>query len=279
MVKCVFHNDLDGHCAGGIVKLKHPEAEMIEMVYGWRFPWERIKQEDTVYMVDFSLEPFEDMLRLSNSCKLIWIDHHISALEEAKTHPEFSTVPGLRQNGVAACVLTWTYCFPDKQMPRTVKLLGSYDVWDFADPWTLPFQYGMRSKETDPAKDMSWWKTLLKESMWVEEIIKDGQVIVDYEEQSSKKYVKAYSFETEIDGLRAIACNRGIASSKMFDSVWDESKYDIMISFCRLKTKRWTISLYSTKPEVDCSAIAKKYGGGGHHSSAGCTVQELPFQY
>ena len=40
-----------------------------------------------------------------------------------------------------------------------------------------------------------------------------------------------------------------------------------MIPF-RFDGKEWSYSLYTTK-DIDCSALAKKYGGGGHKKAAG----------
>jgi len=112
----------------------------------------------------------------------------------------------------------------------------------------------------------------------------------------------------------AIAVNLGDTDSKVFDSVWrkrceecrgsgmydlpggyvpDTRKfeckrcngtgylepYDLMITFVRQKDKLWNVSLYSTKPDVDCGAIAKSFGGGGHLGAAGFQRKELPFEY
>ena len=54
--------------------------------------------------------------------------------------------------------------------------------------------------------------------------------------------------------------------------------YDLMITFVRRKDKLWNVSLYSTKEDVDCGAICKSFGGGGHKGAAGFQVKELPFE-
>lgn len=45
--------------------------------------------------------------------------------------------------------------------------------------------------------------------------------------------------------------------------------------------KKWVFSIYSTHPEIDCSVLAKKYGGGGHKGAAGfqCIGMELPLEF
>ena len=37
------------------------------------------------------------------------------------------------------------------------------------------------------------------------------------------------------------------------------------------------VSLYSTREDVDCGAIAKSLGGGGHKGAAGFICDELPW--
>ena len=37
----------------------------------------------------------------------------------------------------------------------------------------------------------------------------------------------------------------------------------------------YTFSFYSTKEEIDCSEIAKSFGGGGHRWASGCTVKNF----
>jgi len=41
--------------------------------------------------------------------------------------------------------------------------------------------------------------------------------------------------------------------------------------------KKWSYSVYSTKPDIDCSAFAKRYGGGGHKGAAGFYSDSLIF--
>ncbi len=52
--------------------------------------------------------------------------------------------------------------------------------------------------------------------------------------------------------------------------------YDGIMSFSyNAKTDSWNTSLYSNKPEVDCSLIAKQFGGGGHKGAAGCSIKDF----
>ncbi len=270
---CFYHSaDLDGHCSGAIVKKAYPDCELIGINYGDEFPWDKAKNENVI-MVDFSLQPFEDMIRLNQeAASFIWLDHHISAIKEAKEH-SFECM-GILDTKRAGCELTWNFYFSTHTWPDTVRLLGRYDVWDHSDERTLPFQHGMKSRSTRPEENMDLWEEWFKS--FPTEILEEGEVIHNYVNQDNEKYASLFAFETELDGLKCIAINRMMTNSQMFDSVWDEEKYDAMMTF-GFKKNCWTVSLYSTKEDIDVSEIAKARDGGGHKGAAGFQCEELPF--
>lgn len=278
-MKCFYHSaDLDGKCSGAIVKLFNPECEMIGINYGDAFPWETITQGETVFMVDFTLQPFSDMIRLDYICNggLNWIDHHKTAIEEAHKHAFLVAVGGIQslQVGQAACELTWR-ALSTEPMPRAVFLLGRYDVWDHHNhPGSLEFQYGMRAYDARP-ECTGFWKGIFFSS--IENDIDTGRSLLAFERRQNEMYVKSCAFEVELDGLRCIAVNKGLTNSLLFESVYDPEKHDAMLSFCR-RPGKWTVSIYATKPEVDASAICKARGGGGHKGAAGFQCETLPFK-
>lgn len=282
-MKCFYHSaDLDGHCSGAIVKLKFPECEMIGINYGDTIDINNINQDEEVFMVDFCLQPFDGMLELNKKAKLHWIDHHAKgSIDEAFQRGFLASGGQLLEVGKAGCELTWQYLFPEKDIPECIFLLGRYDVWDHkADINILPFQYGMRNNSDTRPTNIILWQKLFQSSFEVHEIIKTGKTILDYEMNQNIKFCKAYAFETEFNGLKAICANRGFTNSKLFDSVYNPLKHHLMITFCRKKlpSKTWTVSLYSTRNDVDCGEIAKSYGGGGHKGAAGFQCSEIPFE-
>lgn len=293
-MKCFYHSaDLDGHCSGAIIKYKYRTCDLVPINYGDPFPWDIINYKETVYMVDFSLQPFSDMIKLKQtSGDLIWIDHHKTAIQAwMESNCDFK---GIRIDGQAGCELVWDHCFTSPR-PRVVNLLGRYDVWDH-DGWpdVLPFQYGLRLEDTDPRTSMNLWRALFEDDNRCSNFVLMGETVLRYESQTNTKFCKAYAFETLMPinpnpmgdalgsqrHLRAICANKGFTNSKLFDSLWNPEKYAIMITFCRLPMRKglWTVSLYSDHLDVDCGAIAKAFGGGGHKGAAGFQCQELPFE-
>lgn len=277
-MKCFFHSaDLDGHCSGALVKWVYPDCEMIGIDYGDEFPWGSIQLSECVFMVDFSLQPFSKMLTLNERCRLIWIDHHRTALDEYKKQPR--RIMGIQEEEKAGCELTWEYLFPDDIIPYPVRFLGRYDVWDHAQEEVLPFQMGMRLQFTWPDRVYPLWSALFSyDHALFDNILQSGQTILAYQSQQNAKYSRAFAFETTLDGLNLIAVNALLTNSKIFDSVFDPARHQAMCTFGWAKGK-WKVSLYSGNPAItDVSAIAKARGGGGHPGAAGFYCDELPFE-
>lgn len=273
---CIYHNaDLDGHCSGALVKLKHPMTQMIGMNYGDSL--DTLPSREPIYVVDFHIDPFERMIELMATHPVIWIDHHKTAIEDYKDNEKQIEATGSKcylDNSLAACEITWKVLHPDSIMPKAVRLLGRYDVWDHSDPDVLPFQFACRLNPTEPSYDesMSFWNGLLMAGqISTDEIIHQGRTIIQYIDTENLKVCQHTAYPVKFDGLNCIACNRSLTNSKLFDSVSDQ--YDAMITYY-FNGKRWTVSIYSTK--MDVSNIAKKRGGGGHAKACGFTCQELP---
>jgi len=272
MIVIYYHRqDLDGMCSGEIVRRHHPEAKLVGVNYNEPFDNSIISKGDTVYVVDFSFT-YEEMLWLNNNCELTWIDHHRSAMENLND----LNFRGLRRIGTAACLLCWEYLYPNRPIPYFVKLLSDYDVWNHKNPDVLAFQYGIRLHENTRPGSSIWTDYFNDSSDWalektaVQKTIANGQLILEYETAQNAKYAASMAYEAEFESYRAIVINKPFSNSKIFDSVYDSDKHDIMIIFgCKEPGTPYKYSLYCNKPEIDVSKLAVKYGGGGHKGAAG----------
>jgi hypothetical protein len=276
-MKCFYHSaDLDGKCSAAIVKRKYPDIELIGADCGYPYPLDTLKRDESVFMVDFSLQPFEDMIRLNELTNLVWIDHHASAMRESVKHDYDKKINGLRRDRIGACALCWEWFF-DSKLPMAVRLLAEYDVWDHRDPFTLPFQYGMRNVSDNGPHSNIWGDLFRDDAKLIAEIVREGFTIINY--QSKQNTIKAdmLCFETKMDGLRLICANYGPGNSQFFDSVWDAKQHDAMCLFYWRKN-RWDVSLYSDKPNVNLGEICKARKGGGHRGSAGFHCDVLPWE-
>jgi hypothetical protein len=101
-----------------------------------KFPWDEIKKEETVVLVDFSLQPYEDMIKLYNATggNLIWIDHHSTAIIAVTTlmkEHNIKDIPGLCSTSKSGCELAWDYYIKTDIIPAAVQYIGDYDTWKF----------------------------------------------------------------------------------------------------------------------------------------------------
>lgn len=280
-VICFYHSaDLDGICCGALFKKYLPGAELIGFNYGDDFPWEKVNG-NTVYMADVSL-PRADMIRLKSVAKeLYFFDHHKTAIEYCSD----LNLKGSQMIGLAGCELVSDWFAPGERT-TAVTLLGRYDVWDHTSPDTLPFQYGMRFYIEDGVDD-ALWKALLDYPMTraqqdayrvaIRRVVELGQAHLAYQGKQDAIQAKVKAFETELGGYKILACNAGPTNSQFFDSVWDEERYEMMCPFYLKKDGRWKFSLYTTREDIDCSELAKDFGGGGHRKAAGFLMDTIPF--
>ncbi len=301
---CIHHNkDLDGFTSGAIVKKKFPDCKLIGWDYKDPIPdFEQFRGEDVI-MIDVSF-PFPKLQEFGTICNLTLIDHHVSLKKDVDSWLNHDYAPihtadmrSLRfeyvyEASLAACEVGWKHYFPEEPVPLAVKLLGEYDTWREAETerWyneILPFQFYMRTVCTCPEDfpmglldNTNWgtgwadkWEFITGDAQ-TRRAIESGKMIVYYQEQQDMLACKRSAFERTFNGLRAICLNTRAFSTSTMKSVYDESKHDIMVGF-EYTGRIWTVSLRSTKPEVDCSAIAKSRGGGGHKSAAGFEAHSL----
>jgi len=288
MIKIFYHSaDFDGKASAAIVHqyciIKRKPAWLIGINYGYDFK-ESVLSElisgDEIYVVDFSFTPEEFKILKEKTKSITWIDHHKTIIEN-KNYEDLK-IPGIRFDGQkAACELTWEYLFPTSECPLGIKLLSWYDIWaHYLDERILPFQYGLRIYNTDVIKGKKeiWDPILFQDNSFISKIVEEGKIVLRYIEQEFKEYAKVYSYETIFEGLKILVCNRGKAGFKLFDSVFDPIKHDAVITFV-YHNGGWNFSMYSSKKEIDCSKIAKKYGGGGHKSACGWRMNKLPAEF
>lgn len=285
-MKCFYHSaDFDGICSGAIVKKRYPMCEMYPINYGEKFPWDSIEPQEQVFMVDFSLQPFEDTLKLADRCILTLIDHHRSVINDFNKHvPDPRTrfkLFGVLKEDKAACESTWEYFYPKTKVPRVVTLLGRYDIWDHEDPDVLPFQYGMRAVHQMYLKPGSIWWNKLFQGEYIDRRIKEGKTIMKYEGSVNTRIMELFSFEGLFPWNNnlfvTLYLNRGGVNSKTFKSHYIPDRHELMVSFVRIPGGKWTVSLYTTHEHIDCGKIAKSLGGGGHPKAAGFQTDSLWF--
>lgn len=300
----IFHSaDFDGIFCREIAKKFLPDAEFIGWDYGdaaLPFP-----SEGTVYLMDLSPDCFAPAIVPvgvddPDEKRLIWIDHHKSAIEKYS-----KDIPGYRIDGVAACRLAWQWftempnftagfelptkgLFVDRVVdePYAVRLAGEYDIWDKRDPNAELFQYGLR---TQPLTEDDWKEFLridppnatplqkeLSHSA-VTELLEKGKALQYAREQEYKEVITQQGFDACFDGYIYLACNSHELDirSQLFEA-GIKPHHDGLFGFTWTGSE-WRVSLYGIpgKNSIDHSLIAVKHGGGGHRNACGFRTKTL----
>ena len=312
-MKCFYHDDLDGRasafCVGAWAGITDGIFDMDKFYqsinYGKAFPFDIIKPNEQIWIVDYSIEPEEMDRLLSITKNVTWIDHHKTAIEKYAGYKH--DIRGVRRDGEAGCVLTWKYIhwytsrgegeidlkknksnvFP---VARMIELVGDRDVWTWKfKETTRNFFSGSQLHDTGPDSDF-WWKCMDHETpilplpntgnisarekgieFW-NQLLLDGENIEKYKSQTDESISSTIGYKIKFEGYDCFACNRARVSSDRFGN--RDSEYDILLPHYH-DGKQWTISLYSKN--IDVSEIAKKYGGGGHKGASGFQCKRLPW--
>lgn len=305
---CFYHNDLDGRFSAGIVScwvgIKRVEIpiQFIEMDYAKSIPWDKIKPDEQIWIVDFSFSP-EDMRKLFSLTKdITWIDHHKTAI--VKYADWSGHIKGIRRPDEAACVLTWKYvhwmsgrggdienlnavCPSGLEVPRSVAMIGDYDAWLHKIPDSTAFYEGCKLLDSTPGNEDLWnlltgeaegkygdGRPLPKRDV-CSSVIQAGKTAIKYRDSYCKDMCDSYGFESEIDGVKCWVTN--IYRFGSFGFAKRMEQYPVCVG-CVFNGIKWTISLYSDKPDMDVSLICKNHGGGGHKGAAGFVTIDFPFK-
>lgn len=285
-MKCFYHNDIDGKCAGAMVARKtgnYNKDNYIMYDYSKPIPTELIEDGETVYFVDlsFSVNSVDKLKEIieEKHCDLIWCDHHDSSMEILKTYPQYENIKGIRKTGISGAALTYMYLFDCdyEKTPAFIKLVSDFDCWKFEMEHTLEFKYALESTNYD-ALDIVWNQlmkddaTILKSMLC--EMFRKGKAIEKYVEKEYEQYRQKYAYESRIDGIKCLVVNRSCNSLIFGDLIND---YPI-VAIWAFDGEKYKYSIYSNKNDVNCSKIAERYGGGGHKGASGFTSNKMIFK-
>ncbi|MFI3241394.1 MAG: DHHA1 domain-containing protein [Alphaproteobacteria bacterium] len=275
---CIYHiADHDGKGSGGIVKSVYPNTNFLGFNHDMSVPYDKIEKYHRIVICDIAL-PIEYMFELSKTKELIWIDHHISVIneyEELMKTGKYEPIEGLRKNGTAACELTWQYFYPNKEIPLGLKLLALNDLFQLEDPRVRPFEYAIQSMGVNRPNEPIW-EQLINNEINIEETVAKGNAILDWIKIRNYRLARGMVFESEFMGMKCLCANMPQGYSEFFDSVENKHKFDFFINFYMNKKNHWKFSIYTEKDDVDVSKIAAYFGGGGHKKASGATTEKLP---
>lgn len=264
-------------------------GDLPDMTHGWA-------QFDSIYIVDLSVD--ELMSRPELRDKIVWIDHHKSAIEKWDQCGDLvngNQFTGYRIDGVAACRLcwewfAWNYAEPQAPLPakeafinrivaepELLRLAGEYDIWDHRDPDAKALQFGLRTLTP------SEFETLIDEQFngpfhststsFLTQTICHGDLVKSYVDRQNDEYSATYSHTIKWEGLTFCALNIGQRGNSDLLRGGIKPEHEALFAW-RFDGKSVMVSLYHApgNEHQDLSVIATKYGGGGHRGACGFRI-------
>jgi oligoribonuclease NrnB/cAMP/cGMP phosphodiesterase (DHH superfamily) len=277
------HDDNDGSCAAAVAENYYDRNEFaikfIAINYG-KESWseEEIEAAEKVWLVDFTSDEMDEFVKVCGP-RLIWIDHHKTAMEKFPDLWTSSSIPGIRSVEKAACVLTWEYTHPeDISPPAAVAYIGDKDIWKFEYADTRAFSAGFSLMVKTP-DDPTWDELLSSEyEDIVNKMISIGELLL---QAQSYKLQKAFDRGVDLTfhNWRARLVNTTGNISELGEFIYKKPEYDIAVMWQAVEDMVvFSLRSDSGNPDSpDCAEIARQYGGGGHKNAAGFQKKNMDF--
>jgi oligoribonuclease NrnB/cAMP/cGMP phosphodiesterase (DHH superfamily) len=167
-----------------------------------------------------------------------------------------------------AAELTWDYLYGDEPRPWFLQHIRDRDLWLWENPNSKAFStalhdIGFRFESLD---------NLLTADP--QAIYDRGNMKLEYDEKIVRALCKAAEL-VEFEGFRVYALNTLVYISECGNSLCQDGAAQFAFVFrYKVENDEWWVSLRGTaENKIDLSAIAKKYGGGGHPLASGFTYR------
>jgi len=251
------------------------KAEYHAVSYG--YPPPGVKGE-TLYIVDFSYpmdvlnnlhESFENNNFKKRFEKVVIIDHHKTAqesLEENKdAYPWLEIYFDMEKSGA---LMTWEYFHPKIPAPMLIRWISDRDLWQFK----LPDSEKVHKALVSFPMDFKLWDKFAKGEY---DLSTEGITCERLYSQLVDQITKSHWLKM-IDGRKVPVVNTSIAWSEVGAKLLElNPKTPFAASFTVFDDQvMWSLRSRSNE-DVDVSAIAKKFGGGGHKHAAGFKAQRF----
>lgn len=261
--KIILYHDRcqDGFCAAFFIHQKFPDAQLCPVLHDEPAP--NIEGKDVI-IADFAYNK-KIMLDIKSKAKsLILLDHHKTAIDE------LSVVPELKENCVfdlnrSGAGIAYDYFYAGEERHWLVDYIEDRDLWR----WRLNNSREINLAIMSYPRNLDTWYDLM--DMNVDDLAEQGRHILRYQQQLVADAC-AHAQKINFGGYEVLAVNTINCQSEVAGYLAKSN--DFGVSYYENKNGDKIVSLRSKGDKIDVSAIAKKYGGGGHFNSAGCKIKK-----
>ena len=234
-----------------------------------------------LFLVDFAY-PAEQLAQLRETAGHITIlDHHKSAqaalADIQEQPPQFD--PDQARPGLFAlfdmdesgATLSWQYFHPDTDCPKLLLYIKDRDLWRHVLPGSQAVNAAIRSYPYD----FTVWSEKLADAHAMTHLLPDGEAILrkqaqDVDELSSAvMWVKLGGYRIPVVNATGSISDIGHRLCALFPDAAFSASYRDTAEDRRV----WSLRSVG---DFDVSAIAKRYGGGGHRNASGFQTARPP---
>lgn len=248
-------------------------AEYMPLKRGEELPADEVFRGRDVYIIDYSFDRETNLKIESLANRLVILDHHMSSAADVKAVREH-----VYSDTHSGAYIAWQYFYPDLPVPNLIQYISEGDMYNYTLPdWEhyMPAIYG---------RDMTFanidiLNKLMSSAEGRAELRKESALLKGYETKILNAALESVHW-VDFEGLTIPAVNVCLPMderSELLRQIYN--MYPPIALSYRWDEGQWKCSLRGNG-EVDCAALASKYGGGGHHNSAGFAVpgsMPLPF--
>lgn len=249
------------------------------------FDWDRF---DRVVVLDFCFNK-NIMLQLLEKYKenFIWFDHHKNTIDELSKYD----IPGMRHDLMATSTIVWRYF--DKKPCLFSRYVEDMDIWK----WELPnsneilqyvdFLYMQINDKDNPEKEFEIINLFLKYfndeyfNSQIAEIANQGKLTDVYIKTKVKDDINKGK-KTTFEGYNAFVLNSQFKPGFVSDYIFNNKDYDdielVIVwykSYAKSGEKQNFDKVSLRSKSIDCSEIARKYGGNGHPKASGFVISDI----
>lgn len=260
MIQVWYHdNCFDGFGAAWAARKKFGDdgVKYVPCQYGKPMPLH--DPDDDIYIVDFSY-PREDLVALKSRVKsLLVLDHHKTAAADLEGL-DFAVF----DMGRSGAVMTWDYFFGAETRPSLISYIGDRDLWRFAINGTREVHAYLGSWPFD----FNMWDDLCTRLEALPDVIIEQGSTLLRQQQSQVERICDKAWRDTLAGHQVVVANTTIHWSEVGHELLErhrDAAFSVTMTIHKDKVQ-WSLR---GRGDVDVSAIAKKYGGGGHPNAAG----------
>jgi nanoRNase/pAp phosphatase (c-di-AMP/oligoRNAs hydrolase) len=260
----IYHgNCYDGFTSAWVARKHSPDATFIPAQYGDTPPDVAGKR---VLIVDFSY-PRAQLLELHEVATYLFVlDHHKTA--QADLEGLSFCVFDMERSGAS---LAWDTLFPREMRPPLVSMIEDRDLWRFDIPDSKAYHAAL----TSVPMTFENWDAVAR--LPVLDVVRNGQAILSFTLLVAGKFA-ARARAVMLSDVEVWAVNVPVEFvSETAEVLKDREPHRPILGFSWDGERgNWYCSLRSRDDGPDVSAIAKRFGGGGHMHAAGFRLPGPP---